>query len=89
VTRVIEPKTAFPRGLTDASRGLLPVVLQNLVAGGADLGTMFLEAGQDGEIALIDDRTAELLDVTGAGLLLLRRSAALLLLGEGSGRSRE
>src|SRR5215218_3615266 len=77
--------------LTDVSRGLLPVVLQNLVAGRTDLGTMLLEAGQDGEIALVDHRTAELLHVTVTGLLLLRRSAARLLrlLCEGSGRSRE
>ena len=43
---------------------------------------MFLQAGQDGEIALIDHRTAEALHVTGASLLLFRCSAALLL-GEG------
>src|SRR5882724_8976531 len=51
--------------LTDESRGLLPVVLENLVAGRTYLGTMFLEAGQDGEIALVDHRTAVLLDVAG------------------------
>jgi hypothetical protein len=79
---------AFPRGLTDVSRGLLPVVLQNLVASGTDLGTMLLETGQDGEITLIDHGTAELLHVTVTGLLLLRRSAARLLLGEGLGRNR-
>src|SRR4029453_1964716 len=79
----------FSRGLSDVSRALLDGVLQKLVTGGTDLGTMLLEAGQDGEIALVDDRTAELLDVAGEGLLLFRRSAALLLLGEGSGRSRE
>jgi hypothetical protein len=67
----------------------LPVVLENLVAGGADLGTMFLETGQDGEIALVDHRTAELLHVAGTGLLLLSRSAALLLLGKGFRRSRD
>jgi len=59
----------------------LPVVLENLVAGGADLGTMLLQTRQDGEIALVNHRTAELLHVAGAGLLFLRRSAALL--GEG------
>src|SRR4051794_19238282 len=85
----MEPKMAFSTWANGRERGLLPVVLQNLVAGRADLGTMLLEAGQDGEIALVDDRTAELLDITGAGLLLLRRSAAWLLLGEGSGRSRD
>src|SRR6185369_18092547 len=51
----------------------------------------FLEARQDGEIALINHRTAELLHVAVTGLLLLRCSAPrwLRLLGEGSGRSRE
>src|SRR5947199_5177993 len=88
VTRVIELRMAIPRGLTDASRALLTVALEDLVAGGADLGTMFLQTRQDGEIALVDHGTAELLHVAGAGLLFLRRSAALLL-GEGSGRSRD
>ena len=63
-------------------RGLLPVAFQHLVAGRRDLRTILLQAGQDGEIALIDHRAAEALHVTGASLLLLRRSAALLL-GEG------
>ena len=66
-------------GLTDASRALLAVVLENLVAGRADLGAVFLEARQDVEVALVDDRTTELLHVTGTGLLLIRRAAALLL----------
>src|SRR6185436_19629190 len=88
VTRVIEPKMAFSARVNGREPRLLAVALQNLVAGGTDLGTMLLEAGQDGEIAMVDHRTAELLHVTGAGLLLLRRSAALLL-GEGSGRSRD
>src|SRR6185436_12701192 len=72
-------------------RALLAVVLENLVTGGADLGTIFLEARQDGEIALVDHRPAELLHVAVTGLLLLRCSAPrrLRLLGEGSGRSRE
>src|SRR6476469_9588831 len=82
-------ENGFPRGRTDVSRALLAVVLENLVAGRADLGAIFLEARQDGEVALVDDRAAVLLDVAGTGLLLVRRSAALLLLGEGSGRSRE
>jgi hypothetical protein len=58
---------------------LLTVVLENLVAGRADLGAIFLEACQDGEVALVDDWTAVLLDVAGTGLLLLRCSAPLLL----------
>ena len=82
-------ENGYPRWRTDASRALLAVVLENLVAGRADLGPMFLEARQNGEVALVDDRAAVLLDVAGTGLLLVCRSAALLLLGEGPGRSRE
>lgn len=81
-------ENGFSARVNGRERGLLAVALEDLVAGGADLGTMFLETRQDGEIALVDHRTAELLHVAGAGLLFLRRSAALLL-GEGSGRSRE
>src|SRR4051812_45192016 len=82
-------ENGFSARVNGRERGLLPVVLQNLVAGGTDLGTMLLEAGQDGEIALVDHRTAELLHVTVTGLLLLRRPAARLLLGEGLGRNRD
>src|SRR5207302_8648609 len=57
---------------------LLVVVLQDLVAGLRDLGPVLLEAGQDGEIALIDDRTAELLHIARAGLLLGVRATPLL-----------
>src|SRR4029453_8415390 len=82
---------ADPPALSGAGRALLAVVLENLVAGRADLRAVFLEAGQDGEIALVNHRTAELLHVAVTGLLLLRCSAPrwLRLLGEGSGRSRE
>ncbi|PJG57042.1 hypothetical protein CVM73_01110 [Bradyrhizobium forestalis] len=59
---------------------LLVVVLQDLVAGLRDLGPILLQAGQDGEIALVDDRTAELLHIAGAGLLL--GVGATPLLGE-------
>ncbi|MDP1868140.1 MAG: hypothetical protein Q8L13_17620, partial [Bradyrhizobium sp.] len=44
-------------------------------------------AGQNGEVALIDDRTAEALNVARTGRLLFRRAAALLL-GDGGGRNR-
>ncbi|QFI77083.1 hypothetical protein F8237_05045 [Bradyrhizobium betae] len=57
---------------------LLVVALQNLVAGLRDLGAIFLEAGQDGEIALVDDRTAELLHIARAGLLFGVRAASCL-----------
>src|SRR4051794_32893133 len=63
---------------------LLVVVLQDLVAGLRDLGPVLLEAGQDGEITLVDDRTAELLHIARAGLLLGVRAAPLL--GERCGR---
>ncbi|MDE5462541.1 hypothetical protein GWG67_17975 [Bradyrhizobium sp. CSS354] len=63
---------------------LLVVVLQDLVAGLRNLGPVLLEAGQDGEIALVDDRTAELLHIARAGLLLGVRAAPLL--GERCGR---
>src|SRR3954451_17745218 len=59
---------------------LLVVVLQDLVAGLRDLGPVLLEAGQDGEIALVDDRTAELLHIARAGLLF--RVCATSCLGE-------
>ena len=63
--------------------GLLPVVFQNLIASRADLGAILLQAGQNGEITLINHRAAEALHVAIAGLLLFRRSATLLL-GDGT-----
>ena len=57
---------------------LLVVALQDLVALLRDLGPVLLEAGQDGEIALVDDRTAELLHIARAGLLLGLRTAPCL-----------
>ena len=38
-------ENGFSARVNGGERGLLPVVLQNLVAGGTDLGTMLLEAG--------------------------------------------
>jgi len=67
---------------------LLAVVLQNLIAGRRNLGAVLLQARQDGEIALIDHRTAEALHVARAGLLLIGGAAALLL-GEGIRRDRD
>src|SRR5262245_12883313 len=68
---------------------LLVVGLQDLIASLRDLGPVLLQAGQNREIALIDDRTAELLHVARAGLLLFGRAASLLgLLGERRGRKR-
>jgi hypothetical protein len=63
------------------------VAFQHLIARRGYLGTILLEAGEDSEIALIDDSAAVALDVTGAGLLLLGRATALLL-GKGIRRNR-
>jgi hypothetical protein len=79
--QAIEPETGPCATVNRSERGLLPVVLQHLIAGRRDLGAILLQAGQDGEITLIDHRTTEALHVTGASLLLIRCSAALL--GEG------
>jgi hypothetical protein len=62
---------------------LLSVVFQDLIAGRGQLGAILLKAGQNGEIALVDHRPAEALDVARASLLLFRRTAALL--GDGAG----
>jgi hypothetical protein len=67
--------------LSDVSAVLLLVVFQHLGASDTQLGTIFLKASQDCEIALIDDGTAELLDIAVASLLLLGRAAALRLAG--------
>jgi hypothetical protein len=65
----------------------LAVAFQHLIAGHGDLGAILLQAGEDGEVALIDHRAAVALHVTGAGLLFLRRATALLL-GKGIRRNR-
>ena len=59
---------------------LLPVVGQNLVAGLGQLGTVLLKAVQNDEVAVIHHRATVFLHVVGTGLLLLGRSAVLLLL---------
>jgi hypothetical protein len=64
------------------------VALQHLIAGGADLGTVLLQAGENGEIALIDYGTTVALHVAGAGLVFIGRPATRLLLGEGIRRKR-
>jgi hypothetical protein len=64
------------------------VAFQHLVAGCGNLGTVLLQAGKNGEITLIDHRSAKTRHVAGAGFLLLGRSAALLL-GEGIRRKRD
>jgi hypothetical protein len=67
---------------------LLPVVFQHLIAGRGQLGTILLQASQNGEVALIYHGTAEALNIARTSRLLLRRAAALLLLGAGSGGHR-
>jgi hypothetical protein len=68
-------------------RRLLAVIFQHLIASRAQLGTMLLQASQDGEIALIDNGSAETLHVARTRLLLIRRSASLL--GDGTGGNRD
>ena len=61
----------------------MPVADQHLIAGGRQPGAVLLQTSQNGEIALIDHRAAEALDVARTGPLFLRRAAALLLLRDG------
>src|SRR5207302_4486468 len=86
----MRPITGPRRGLREASAALLPVVFQHLIAGRGQLGTMFLKAGQNGEVALLDHRAAEALNVARTSRLFLRRAAALLLCdGAGGNRLRQ
>jgi hypothetical protein len=62
---------------------LLTVIGQDLIAGLGELGTNLLQAVQNDEVGIVHHRAAKFLNVVSAGLLLLRRSAALLLLGDG------
>jgi hypothetical protein len=64
------------------------VALQHLIAGGADFRTVLLQAGENGEIALIHHRPTVALHVADAGLLFIGRAAARLLLGDGIRRNR-
>ena len=77
-------KTGSADAVSRARVGLLPVAFQDLVASYAQPGTILLEAGQNGEIALIDHGAAKTLNVAGTSLLLLRGAAALLL-SDGTG----
>jgi len=70
------------------SAASLPVVFQHLIATRGQLGTVLLQAGENGEIALIDYGTTVALHVAGAGLLFIGRPAARLLLGDGIRRNR-
>ena len=71
-----------------AKRRLLAVVLQHLIAGRRNLRAVLLQAGENHEVALVDDAAAVALNVAVAGGLLFRRAAARglrRLLGEGRG----
>lgn len=78
---VAEPgrNPARKRPLADVGAALLAVVFQHLIAGLGQFGTILLQTGQNGEIALIDHRTAVALNVARTSRLLFRGAAALLL----------
>src|ERR1700753_279545 len=90
-----EPRRAGSRltAPAPAGCGLLAVVLEHLIAGLGDLRPVLLQAGQDGEVALIDHLAAEALDIARTGRLFLRGTAALFLgdrtAGEGNREQRE
>jgi hypothetical protein len=88
-TGQIKPMNGPQRQLSNANAALLPVVFQHLIAGRTQLGTMLLKASQNREVALIDHRTAEALNVARTSRLLLWCAAALLLLGDGCGGNRQ
>src|SRR6266478_7462835 len=67
------------------ARPLLPVTEQHMAAGGTQLWTIFLEASQNGKIALIHQLAAETLYIGCASPLLLVRPAVR----KGAGRNRD
>jgi hypothetical protein len=69
-----------PRRDASIQARLLAVVLQHLIAGLGDLGAILLQAGQNGEVTLIDHGATVLLHVTRTGFLLFDGAAALLAL---------
>jgi hypothetical protein len=71
--------------LLSIDRPLFPVADQHVAARGRKLWAIFLEAGQNGKIALIHQLAAETLRVAGACLLLLLRAA----MSQGVGRNRD
>src|ERR1700754_1268446 len=66
---------------------LLSVVDQHLVAGLSQLRTIFLQARQNDEVALVHQRSAKTRHIARACFLLIGRTATLLL-GDGAGRDR-
>jgi len=66
---------------------LLPVILEHLVAGTGNLGTVLLKAGQNHKITVIDYLAAEALNIARAGFLLF--GCATPLLGDGPGGNQQ
>src|SRR5256885_7671731 len=66
-------------------RSLLPVADQHVAARGGELWTVFLEASQNGKIALIHQLAAETMHVRCASLLVLVRAA----MRKGASRNRD
>ena len=66
-------------------RSLLPVADQHGAARGRELWTVFLEAGQNGEIALVQQLAAETLHIGCASFLFLVCAA----MRKGAGRNRD
>jgi hypothetical protein len=87
----MRPISAFQKRLFNVyfGEGLLTVVRQHLAAGFGQLGTILLQASQDGEVTLVHYGTAEAGDVARAGLLLVRRAATLLRDSAGRNRYRQ
>jgi len=67
------------------AQALLPVADEHIAARAGQLLTIFLEASQNGKIALIHQLVAEALDVARACLLLLIRAAV----SQGASRNRD
>jgi hypothetical protein len=70
-------------------RSLLPVADQHVAARGRKLWTIFLEARQNGKIALINQLAAETLHVGRASLLLLVRAAMSQSAGPSQNRQQD
>src|SRR3954452_16892605 len=77
-------RSAPARAFDSVREKLLTVVGQHLTTGFRQLRTILLKACQNDEIALVHQRSAKTRDVARARLLLIRRTATLLL-GDGAG----
>jgi hypothetical protein len=83
--RPAQAGSEFAGAIVGGEYVLLPVAFQHLVARGRYLGAILLKAGQNGEVALIDHCATVALDIAVTSLLLVRCSAAGLLLGNRAG----